>query len=33
MEAYPVSKKVNSPANNDASIILPVEELEQGLLF
>lgn len=33
MKAYPVSKKVNSPANNDASIILPVEKLEQGLLF
>jgi len=33
MEAYPVSKKVNSPANNDESIILPAEESEQGLLF
>lgn len=33
MEAYPVSKKVNSPANNGASIILPIEEQEQGLLF
>jgi len=33
MQAYPVSKKVNSPANNDESIILPVEKSEQGLLF
>jgi putative SOS response-associated peptidase YedK len=33
MKAYPVSKKVNSPANNDASIIFPVEEAEQDLLF
>lgn len=33
MATYPVSKKVNSPANNDNSIILPVEEQEQGSLF
>lgn len=33
MDAYPVSKKVNSPANNNDSIIVPVEETEQGLLF
>jgi putative SOS response-associated peptidase YedK len=33
MTAYPVSKKVNSPANNDDSIILPVEERKQGSLF
>ena len=33
MTAYPVSKKVNLPTNNDVSIILPVEEPELGLLF
>jgi len=33
MKAYPISKKVNLPTNNDVSIILPVEESELGLLF
>ena len=33
MQVYQISKKVNSPGNNDASIIIPIEEEEQGSLF
>ncbi len=33
MEVYPVSKKVNSPANDGPEIILPDDENRQGLLF
>ena len=33
MDAYSISKKVNSPANNDNTIILPADEPNQGLLF
>lgn len=33
MEAYPVSKRVNSPANNDEKIVLPVDAADPGTLF
>lgn len=33
MGAHPVSKRVNSPANNDAEIVLPVDHHQQGFLF
>jgi putative SOS response-associated peptidase YedK len=33
MEAYPISKKVNSPKNNGTEIVLPVNIAEQGSLF
>ncbi len=33
MEAYPISKKVNSTKNNGAEIIVPVKVEEQGSLF
>lgn len=31
MEAYPISKKVNSPANNSPELILPADQNQQGL--
>ena len=31
MEAYPISKKINSPKNNDMEIIIPSEEGQQTL--
>lgn len=33
MQAHPVSRRVNSPVHNDASVILPVTEEENGTLF
>ena len=33
MEAYTISKKVNSPRNNDAELILPANQFDQGKLF
>ena len=33
MEAYPISKKVNSPKNNSPEIVLPVNFEAQGSLF
>lgn len=33
MEAYPISKKVNSPRNNNAEIVLPGDQFDQGKLF
>jgi putative SOS response-associated peptidase YedK len=32
METYPVSRKVNSPANDSADLLEPVAESQQGLL-
>lgn len=33
MEAYPISKRVNSPVNNDPDIVLPIEAEGQDTLF
>lgn len=33
MSAYPISKRVNLPANNDEQLVIPVDEPEQGSLF
>jgi putative SOS response-associated peptidase YedK len=33
MEAYPISKRVNSPVNNDAELVLPIDVGEPDTLF